>query len=89
MAKRKTVRGFIPYKSYLFRDKDPVIDQVRTAVEDSGMTFKEIHDASDVSTSTVYNWFYGNTRRPQFATVEAVARACGQTFQMNPYKGRK
>lgn len=74
-------RGFIKYNTYLFKDKDPIIDEVRTTIADSGMTMREIHDSSNVSTSTLYNWLYGGTRRPQFCTIEAVFRSCGQTLK--------
>lgn len=67
------------YKSYMFREKDPIIDALRTAVSDSQMTYTEIHADSGVSKSTIHNWFGGKTRRPQFATVSAVARSLGKT----------
>jgi DNA-binding phage protein len=71
--------GFIKsYKSYVFRDKDPVIDRVRTAVEDSGQKYKSVSAGSGVSTTTLYSWFRGKTRRPQYATVMAVLRAVGK-----------
>ena len=66
------------YKSYVFRDKDPVIDKLRTIVADSGMNSTEVSTDSGVSASAIFGWFHGKTRRPQFATVNAVARACGQ-----------
>jgi len=72
-------RGYLkPYKTYLFREKDPIIDKTRTVVEDSGLSYAEIEEKSGVSTSTMYNWFHGNTRRPQFCTVNAVGGACGK-----------
>lgn len=77
MAK-KAVRGFKPYKSYSFKAQDPVIESIRAIVEDSGMKRIEVHERSGVSTGTMCSWFSGRTRRPQFATVNAVARACGQ-----------
>ena len=69
------------YKSYLFRDKDPCIDVIRTAVQDSGMTNKQISAGSSVASATVRSWFKGPTKRPQFATIEAVARVTGHTFK--------
>lgn len=69
------------YRSYNFRDKDPVIDKVRTIVEDSGESYKTIHEESDVSVTTLWNWFEGATKRPQFATVNAVGRALGYELQ--------
>lgn len=70
--------GFIKYRSYSFVDKDPVIDALRTAVSGSKKSYRELHEESDVSISTIRNWFHGNTRRPQFATIAAVIRATGK-----------
>jgi hypothetical protein len=65
------------YKSYSFRNKDPVIDYLRTAVQRSGTKHSKISEASGVSAGTLNNWFHGTTKRPQFATVAAVARSLG------------
>jgi hypothetical protein len=70
------------YKSYVFRDKDPVIDFMRTAVKDSGLSYVEIHANSGVAASTLHSWFEGTTKRPQFATVNAVARSLGKEFML-------
>lgn len=79
MSKKRTVRGFIrPYKTYLFRTKDPVIDQLRTIKADAEESDTRISAASGVSTTTLYNWWSGKTRRPQSASVEAVGRALGK-----------
>jgi len=67
------------YKSYVFKDRDPILDVLATARADEGVTFKETHARSGVSTSTLRNWERGKTRRPQFATVVAVARTYGAT----------
>jgi len=75
----KRDRGVLrTYKSYLFTEKDPVIDAVRTAISDSGLTLKQIHQKSSVSNSTVHNWLHGKTKKPLFCTCWAVARACGK-----------
>ena len=75
----KAKRGYLtPYRSYVFRDKDPVIDKLRTVVQDSGMSYVEINEKSGVSTSAMFGWFHGSTRRPQYCTVTAVAKACGK-----------
>jgi transcriptional regulator with XRE-family HTH domain len=65
------------YKSYSFVDKDPMIDQVRTIILDSTMTYKTLADASGVAEGTIRNWLDGATRKPQAATFNAVLRACG------------
>jgi len=77
MARRAKVFGYITYS---FRDKDPVIDQLRTACELDGRHWKEIAAAAGVSPSTIYNWFQGDTLRPRFSTVMAIARALGGDF---------
>ena len=65
------------YKSYNFVDKDPMIDQVRTVITDSHMMYKDIAEASGVTTQTIRGWLDGRTRKPQAATFNAVLRACG------------
>ena len=69
--------GLRMYKSYSFKDKDPIIDKLRTVIQDAGVSYSEIEAKSGVSVQTLYNWFGGATRRPQFATAMAVARSLG------------
>ena len=72
------------YKSYNFIDKDPMIDQVRTVVGDSHMTYKTISEESGVSKQTIRNMLDGQTRRPQAATVNAILRTCGMKLAVRP-----
>ncbi len=72
------------YKSYNFQDKDPMIDQVRTIVQDSQMTYKAISEASSVNVNTLRGWLDGATRKPQAATFNAVLRACGYKLTIRP-----
>lgn len=69
------------YKSYNFTDKDPIIDVLRDLVKQhggkSGGKYKRISEDSGVSAHTLYGWFDGKTKRPQFATVAAVMGALG------------
>jgi transcriptional regulator with XRE-family HTH domain len=65
------------YRSYNFVDKDPVIDKVRTLVAREGLKHKDVERISGVSSTTLHNWFDGQTRRPQFATVAAVTSSLG------------
>ena len=65
------------YKSYSFVDKDPVLDTIRTAIQDLGLTYREVAELSDVSKTTLVGWFHGKTRRPQHATIMAVMRGIG------------
>jgi hypothetical protein len=71
-------RGFIKYKSYLFVDKDPIIDALRGPISASKMSYSEINEAGGPAAATLRNWFSGETRRPQFATVAATARTIGK-----------
>lgn len=72
-----TYKGYRTYKTYVFKDKDPVIEEVRKVVEKSKKSYSEISALSGVSDTTLHNWFYGATLRPQNATIEAVLRALG------------
>lgn len=65
------------YRTYSFRDKDPMIDQIRTVMSKSRTTYDEAAEASGVSRTTIRNWFEGVTKRPQFASMNAVAVALG------------
>lgn len=80
MAKRRGQNGFL-YRSYNFVDKDPVIDELRAVVQREGFMkrggFAKLSTLSGVSISAMDNWFNGETRRPQNASIEAVARAMG------------
>ena len=77
----KQVRGFL-YKSYMFRAKDPVIDELRTLVSDkygklNGAALTTIQSDGGPTAGCMKGWFFGTTRRPQSATVEAAGRAMG------------
>jgi|SRR5215467_286603 len=75
------------YKSYNFIDKDPIIDELRNIVH--GIRYSEIHEMSGVSTAALHQWFHGKTKRPQFATVNAVARALGYEMRIMPRNGQR
>jgi len=66
------------YHTYSFKTKDPAIDELRTIVDDQNATYGQLEKISGVSSTTLRNWFYGPTRRPQSATLEAVGRALGK-----------
>lgn len=72
------------YKTYMFRDKDPIIDELRTALQDEyGSTRgaeEIIHNASGVSIACQREWFEGKTMKPQHATIRAVV-GCLQTYE--------
>ena len=76
-----TKRGV--YGAYLFKDKDPAIDELRGMVEDNfggevtGGTLTAITNDGGPSQSCMRNWFWGKTRRPNNSTLEAAGRAIG------------
>lgn len=71
------------YKTYRFTRQDPIVDDVRTTVEDEaiarGISTKAMAntacDLSGVSRSTKANWYSGKTHRPQASTLNAFLRA--------------
>jgi transcriptional regulator with XRE-family HTH domain len=76
-AARSAKRDGFTYRSYNFVNKDPVIDKVRTIVQDEGLAHSDIAKLSGVGASTLNNWFEGETRKPQYATIAAVVTALG------------
>jgi hypothetical protein len=74
---------FRMYRTYRYVEKNPVIDKVRTIVQDEGL-FKKlaiVHEISGVATTTLHNWFHGDTRNPQHATIAAVITSMGYEEQ--------
>lgn len=63
--------------TYLFKDKDPAIDFLRTPFEENPETTNAVANRAGVSHGTVSEMFYGKTRYPRFSTVVRVARALG------------
>ena len=76
------------YRTYMFRDKDPAIDELRTIVQDSEKSYDEVSELSGVAASTLYQWFHGETRRPHNASLEAVGRALGYRREWVSMKGK-
>jgi hypothetical protein len=77
-------RGFLRvYRTYSYIDKNPVIDKVRTLIQDEGLIKKLpiVHEISGVATTTLDNWFNGKTRSPQHATIAAVITSLGYEEQ--------
>jgi hypothetical protein len=72
------------YKSYSFIDKDPIIDEVRTVYDASGVNYKWLEEHSGVTAQTLSAWFTGRTKKPQAATINAVLRALGYKLGVTP-----
>lgn len=75
------------YKTYEFRGQDPAVREVLAAV--GGKTRAEVARTSGVSGSTISGWAKGKVKRPQFATLQAVARSGGQTFRLTKLSGKR
>jgi len=83
------------YDTYRFKDKDPIIDIVRTCVEIFAATrnvsfsqgVKHVSDASGVSESCIWCWFIGRTRYPRFSTIMAVVYATGRDVRIDGVNG--
>lgn len=80
------------YGSYRFRTKDPVIDELRTLIQDhvgEGQHIRHRHlskverDGGPSATAS-RNWFFGKTKRPQSAAVEAFGRSLGFKRRWQP-----
>jgi hypothetical protein len=80
------------YSAYLFRNRDPAVDEFRTVVEDhfghrvNVKDLTKIEEGGGPNTGTMKEWFFGKTKRPQSATLEAAGRAIGyrrQWIRMN------
>ena len=76
------------YRSYSFREKDPIIDHMRTIIEVEGVSYKKVTEQSGVSSTCLHGWFRGQTKRPQFCTIMAVARSLGYDLELRPQSKR-
>lgn len=78
-------KNFIPPQSYLeynWIDKDPDLDFVLYAIEQSGMTLEQIEYETEahghkVSRYTLLGWFYKGVRRPHNTTISMVMSVIG------------
>jgi hypothetical protein len=82
-----TLRISRQYRTYRYKDKNPVIDKMRTIAQEEGMYSKKqrglLHQISGLATSTIDGWFDGETRNPQHHTIAAFITSLGyeETFQ--------
>jgi hypothetical protein len=76
-------------RTYRFLDKDPVIDELRTLIQDEGLFSRLdlVSELANLAPATLQALFHGQTRRPQNATVMAIATALG--YQRSWTKERK
>jgi hypothetical protein len=84
MAKRKSNGAYHPplYGAYLFRDKDPSIDGLRTKIQDKfgrldRKVLRQLQNNGGATVGCTSGWFFGKTMRPQNASLESTGRAAG------------
>jgi hypothetical protein len=71
------------YGAYVFKTKDPSIDQFRTLAEDhfghrvTAKDLTHVHEAGGPSASCMRQWIFGKTMRPTNSAMEAAGRALG------------
>ena len=82
-------RGIITYKSYNFVDKDPALYAAKTVIQDSGLTFREIHEAGGATAVTQNRWFNGEGRTCRFETLMATVRAAGGDITFTSPRGQQ
>ncbi len=78
------------YKTYRFRDKDPIIDELRTILQamarvegvKEAVLRNRIADSIRMSRHTPWAWFHGSTRFPRHAGVKAFARGMGRDLRL-------
>jgi len=84
MAGKKANGPMRLLRAYMFRNKDPVIDELRTVIQDQtgdrqlkSHTLRTIAEDGGPTLACMQGWFRGETKRPQNATIEAAGRALG------------
>jgi hypothetical protein len=83
------------YAAYRFITKDPAIAELQTVIEDhfgrrvTGKELVEVKDSGGPAAGTMRSWFFGKTRRPQNATLEAAGRALGYRRKWIKTNGKK
>src|SRR5262245_13688272 len=90
MANHKRGNGSSPlYKSYVFKERDPILDAMAALRADAKISYQKIHEQGGPVATTMSAWETGKTKRPQHATIAAAASAMGATGVMfgggNPY----
>ena len=91
----KKANGITRYTTYNFTDHDPLIDVIDTAFQDAkrrdkSITISKVSGKSRVAPATMTNWLSRKTKRPQAATLAAVAVALGMdTLPITPEARRR
>ena len=87
MAKTNTIRVKL-YRNYKFTGQDPACRDLCKIMEEREIPTSKLSKKSDVSNGTIRNWRTAKTMRPTHATLEAIARTMGYSFQLTETKKR-
>lgn len=92
MAKKK--RESVKYTTYFFSEQDPALPFLLSIRNSKGAKDGELFESTKVSKSTMRNWWSKTakkpTKRPQLATVAAVAVGLGlDSLPLTPEARRK
>ena len=84
MAYTRTIR------TYRYVDKNPVIDEMRTAVQDAGLMKKLnlVAVLAGLNYATPKNWFHGDVRDPRHSSTMAVMTSLGYKNQWVKANGK-
>lgn len=66
------------YKYYLFKDKNPIIDRLRTILKDFGWSYQKLAEETGLSYGCVWGLFEGATIDPRHSTAARIALAFGR-----------
>lgn len=70
--------GILRRNDYAFIEKHSIVDELRSAIQDSGEPVEFIAHSAGVHRATIDAWLTGKTRKPYATSIEAVARALGK-----------
>lgn len=75
---------FAGYKTYNFKDHDPILDKLATVMEEGSLSWQEVHERSGVHPTTILAYVHRLVKRPRHATIAAVFAAYG--YELMPIK---
>jgi hypothetical protein len=81
-APKKSVVHFLQTYKFGQGQQDPVIDRIKTCMDDTGFDAGKLSRTSGVSYGAIKNWLDGTTRFPRHATAAAAVRAMGFDFAL-------
>lgn len=76
-------------RTYRYVDKNPVIDKMRTIVQDEGLMkrLKIAADLAGLAKSTLDGWFHGDIRDPRHSSIMGLVTSLG--YEQEFTKARK